>query len=119
VFGVSRTNLDEEAIVTGDMMHLEYFGHFRQFAADALFAGHFGGRNSDKGKERLAEGTRIDDRGIAPDHTPGFELSDALHHGRWRKADLSGHVHLGHTAVQLKHVHDAKVCPVKHLRIIS
>ena len=116
MFGIARADFEQQAVIAGDVMNLEDFGHGSERLRDTRFAGPIGGAQGDKSQQPLIERFRVEVRRIAADHAPAFELAQPLENGRGRKAHQPCDFSLGDPGVVLEEVEYLKVDGVEHAR---
>src|SRR5262245_41174509 len=74
VLGVTRTNFQHVAIVACNVMDFEYLWTLGQRVGDAVVTRRLLTSDGHKREHRLFEGMGIDQRGVAADDPPGFQL---------------------------------------------
>ena len=116
VLRIARADLQQQAVIAGDVMDLQDFGNGSQRLGDARFGGPIGGAQGDEGQQPLIERLRVQMRRIAANHAPAFELPQPFEHGRGGKAHDPRDFGLGDTGVVLEEVEYLEVDGVEHAR---
>ena len=78
MLGVACADLDQVAIVAGDMVRFENFGKLREGAGNAILRTGLIASNGNEGEQAQAEGFRVDVCRVALEDAAGFELPDSL-----------------------------------------
>jgi hypothetical protein len=94
VLRVAGANLDQEAVVAGDVMNLEHLRRLGELPANPVLTGDFGRADRDERQHPQVGRPRVDLGGIALDDAARFELPHPLQHRRRREADFPGDFHL-------------------------
>lgn len=125
MLGIPRANLDQIAIVAGDMVDLENLSAVGEQPAHVVVPEWFLTPDGDEGERPLVDDVRIDLRRIAFDDTASLELPDPFKNGGGRQPDVAGDVGLGFPSVRLKNLGYSQVNSVDYsarchnLRIIG
>ena len=114
MLGIPRPNLDQVAVLAGDMVDLEHFSAVREQTADVVVTEWFLTPDRDEGESPLVDDVGIDLRRIAFDDTASFELPDPLENGGRRQPDVAGDVGLGFPGVCLKNLGNTEVYSVDY-----
>ena len=78
MLGVARADLDQVAVVAGDMVRFEDFRKLREGTGDAILRARFIASNRHEGEQAQAEGLRVDVRRVALEDAASFELPHSL-----------------------------------------
>ena len=113
VLGVARADLDEVAVVAGDVMHLEDFCELGEGLGNPVLGTGLVAANGDEGQQAESERLRIDLGRIALQRSAGFELANPLQYGRRGEPDGARNLDLGLARVGLQELENLKVCIVE------
>jgi hypothetical protein len=102
VLGVARPNLEQIAVVSGDVMQLENLRTLRQRVRNAVVARRLVAPDSDEGEHRLVDGVRIHERGVSLNDAASLEFPDPLKDCRGGEPDNARYVSLRYSGVFLK-----------------
>ena len=115
VLGVAPAELDQVAVLAGQVMHFEHAGDLREQLAGPIRHVERTGR-PDRHERQLAQadGLGIEQRRVARQDALGLQLPQPLEHRRRRQPDRTRDVSLRHPGVRLNHVQYLDVEIVKH-----
>ena len=115
VLGVAPAELDQVAVLAGQVMHFEHTRNLRDQLAGPIRHVERTGR-PDRHEGQLAQADRlgIEERRVARQDALGLQLPQPLEHRRWRQPDRSRDVSLRHPGVRLNNVQYLDVEIVKH-----
>ena len=78
MLGVACADLDQVAVVAGDVVRLQDFGKFGEGTRDAILRAGFVASNRYEGEQAQAERLRVDVCRVALENATSFELPHAL-----------------------------------------
>ncbi len=115
VLGVAPAELDQVAVLAGQVMHFEHTRNLRDQLAGPIRHVERTGR-PDRHERQLAQadGLGIEQRRVARQDALGLQLPQPLEHRRRRQPDRTRDVSLRHPGVRLNHVQYLDVEIVKH-----
>ena len=104
MLSVARADLEEIAIVAGDVMDFEDLGDAGQFNGRRHVGAVLGAPDGNEREHASIDDVRVDQRYVIPDNALGFELSQPLEDGRWRQTNGFGELGLCGSSVVLKDI---------------
>ena len=105
MFGVARANLEQVAVLAGDVMDLQDFGDPRQLDGGGHVGPVVGRTHRHERQEAPADHMRVDEGDVVANDAFGLELPKALENGGWRQSNGLRQLSLRSSGVVLKDVH--------------
>ena len=87
MFGIARANLEQVAILAGDVVDFQDFWNARQLSCRGHVWTEVFSADGDEGQKASIDGVRVDKGDVIFDDALGFELPEALQDGRWRQSN--------------------------------
>lgn len=114
VVGIADADLDDEAVLADDAVHLEDLGEVGEDGGGVDRVDVVASLDHDERDESEAEGLGVQSCGVALDETCLLEFTDALKDGGGRHAYGASHFGVGGTGVLLKRREDSAIDIVDH-----
>ena len=115
VLRIAGADLQQKAIIAGDLMRFEYFRDRGQRVAHPRFAGPVRGPDCDEGEQPLIERPGIEHGHVVADDAACLELAKTLEHRGWCQTHGPGNFRLWDSRVLLKQGQYLAINRIKHI----